>query len=280
MKKLNAEDRMLIQACLIKNNSITEIARRLKKNKSTISREISSHIEIHKGYEEHICTHSKEYFICNVCPHKYFCGYTKKYYNFEKANSEAEEVKRKSRSKSQLTKQEILSINDILLQEVRALKQSLHHVYVANPIIQKICSERTIRRGIYRGDYDVKAHELRRYVTFKHEYLKNPKCNLRNLSVIIGRTFKDYLNYTSKNKRLNVVQYDSVIGKLSDKKAILTVTFPRYEFQFGILIDKSNPRSVVAKIKKYSLISVLEWLKRFFQLILLITELSFHLLTK
>ena len=61
MKRINSDDRMLIQACLEAQTSISEIAMRLKKHKSSISREISSHIEIHEGYFEKPCIHDKEY---------------------------------------------------------------------------------------------------------------------------------------------------------------------------------------------------------------------------
>ena len=52
------------------------------------------------------------------------------------------------------------------------------------------------------------------------------------------------------NKRANIVQYDSIIGCISDKKAILTITFPKYNFQFGVLINKGSPDFVRTKIRK------------------------------
>lgn len=68
-----------------------------------------------------------------------------------------------------MTKKQIKIIDEILVSEVRELRQSLHHVYIANSILQSICSERTIRFSIYRGDLMVKAHELRKFVVYKHE---------------------------------------------------------------------------------------------------------------
>ena len=41
MGRITTEERMVIQACLTKNITLTEIARRLKRDKSTISREIA-----------------------------------------------------------------------------------------------------------------------------------------------------------------------------------------------------------------------------------------------
>jgi hypothetical protein len=45
-----------------------------------------------------------------------------------------------------------------------------------------------------------------------------------------------------KHKTENIVQYDSVIGKIFDEKALLTITFPKYNFQFARIIRKRIPR--------------------------------------
>ena len=250
MKRINFDDRMLIQACLTAAMPLSEIARRLKKHKSSISREISSHLEIHNGYFDKPCSHEKEYFVCNGCRIRNTCTHKRKFYNFENAQADSTRKRKNSRSKSHLSQSEKRLINAILIEQIRNLKQSLHHVYISNPILKKICCERTIRRGIYRGDFDVKAHELRRYVVYKHEYKVENKSELKDLTVIIGRRYVDYINYVNKHKRMNTVQYDSVIGKTSDEKAILTITFPKYAFQFGLLIQKSNPKSVTQNLKQ------------------------------
>jgi len=250
MKRLNSDDRMLIQACLTASMSISEIALRLKKNKSSISREISTHVEIHEGFTEKPCIHEKEFIVCNGCRNRNGCGHQKRYYNFVNAHSCSVSMRKLSRSKTHLSLSEKKLINEILIEQIRNLKQSLHHVYESNPALKRICCERTIRRGIYRGDFDVKAHELRKYIVYKHEYEQSNKTMLKDLTVIIGRRYVDYINYVNKHKRMNIVQYDSVIGKMSDDKAILTITFPKYSFQFGLLINKTNPNSVTRRIRE------------------------------
>ena len=106
-------------------------------------------------------------------------------------------------------------------------------------------------RLVYRGNLSIRPHELRRYVTYKHSYKKSPKeLRLRDIRVLIGRTYKDFTRKILSNKRANIVQYDSIIGCISDKKAILTITFPKYNFQFGVLINKGSPDFVRTKIRK------------------------------
>ena len=146
MKRLNIEERMLIQACLAKNISYTEIAKRLDRNKSTISREINTHLIVKNGYWEKDCCHRKEYILCNACPYRKTCQHEKRYYNFEEANKVANELRRNSRKYTHLSQKQINDIDEILMEQVRELKQSLHHVYASNPSLSKICSEKTIRR--------------------------------------------------------------------------------------------------------------------------------------
>ena len=43
-------------------------------------------------------------------------------------------------------------------------------------------------------------------------------------------------------------QCDSVEGKATDRKAILTITYPEFRFQFGFLIAKGNARSALGKL--------------------------------
>ena len=68
--------------------------------------------------------------------------------------------------------------------------------------------------------------------------------------MLLNRTYKDFLNYVDKHPDDNIVQFDSVIGKINDRQAILTITFPKYQFQFGLLIQKGSYKDVVNKIKK------------------------------
>ena len=250
MNKLIIDERMLIQACLCKGMNFSEIAKRLGRNKSTISREIAAHTTIREGYFERECSHRKEFILCNACPYRTGCPYEKRYYNFEEAEKNAKELRSSSRRFTRLNTVEIKIINSVLIEQIRRLKQSLHHAYISNPNLSTICCEKTIRRLIYNGFCEVKAHELRKYATYKRSYEKPKEFQLRDISVLIGRQYSDYLKFCSNHKRFNIVQYDSVIGKKSDEFAILTITFAKYEFQFGLLIKKSNPNDVVTKIKK------------------------------
>lgn len=127
--------------------------------------------------------------------------------------------------------------------------QSIHHIYVSDNRLQKLCSERTISRLIYRNELIAKDRQLRRYVRFKHPLPKKDKpIYIRDIKFIINRKYPYFLEYKEYHKEMNLVEYDSVIGKLSDVYAILTITLVEFSFQFGLVIYKSNPKDVIEKL--------------------------------
>lgn len=250
-KRLSFEERMIILASIYKGFSISKIASMMHRSKSTISRELSRNSITKKGSTSFKCSNIDKLIVCNKCPKKSYCSLQKKFYDCEKAETNAKIRNQVSRSIPKLPKEAIKVIDDIVSDGVK-LGQSLHHIYISNPVLQTICAERTIRRLCYDEHLSVRPHQLRRYVTYKHSYIEDSKkaLKLKDFTKVIGRTYKDYLEYSNKHKRLTVVQFDSVIGERTDKKAILTLTWKEYNFQMGILIDKSNPESVNHHLKK------------------------------
>ena len=92
----------------------------------------------------------------------------------------------------------------------------------------------------------MKAFDLPRYVRFEHrsQYAVVRENKVANIERMYQRTFTDFTRYTKAHPDLSVVQYDSVIGKIDDKQANLTITFPKERFQFGRIIKKGDPTSV------------------------------------
>lgn len=247
-KKLDIEDRMTLQGCLHAKYRVSQISKILKVNKTTVYRELKRNSRFVEG-DDHECETRKKLIVCNNCRKKAYCNIEKKYYDYKFAQTLTNNRRKETRNKPRLETNKIVEIDEIVKDGVN-LGQSLHHIYVSNPILNKICSEKTIRRLVYRGNLTIKPYQLRRYLVQKRTYSKEYETNnIRDIRIMIGRTFKGYkraIKYSSKNN----VQYDSVIGKRSDKNAILTITFPKYNFQFGLLIKKSLPFSVKSELKK------------------------------
>ena len=148
---------------------------------------------------------------------------------------------------------DLTAIDKELIHGIKERGQSLRHLYVASSLLQSLCSERTIRRYIYKGYLSVRAHELPRYVRYKHKY-DYAKKKIVNVERMLGRTHSDYLNYVKAYPDLSTWQYDSVEGKIDDRKAILTITLPSTRFQFAIWSAREAPGRLIigyANFKRY-----------------------------
>lgn len=272
-ERLSIYDRINLQAAIKKNFSLKECARLLKKNLSTIYREINNNLIIKEGRKS--CSHCqkncdkksryingccqdfipvkcKEWnkfpYTCNNCEKTHFCWHFKRYYDCIDANDRSTTNRIAPRVYRSITDEILKEMDSILIKQIKINKQSLHHAYMSNDYLQEQCSERTIRRYIYNGYFTVKAHDLPRFTAFDHKY-NYKKTKIPNIERMLGRTYADYLKYIEENPNSLIWQYDSVEGKKSDKQAILTITFPKTRFQFGILIKKGDSNAVYKKIR-------------------------------
>lgn len=252
--KLAINDRMLIQACIAKGEPAALIAERIGFSVSTVYREIRRGSKT-RSPGAGKCAKIRRIGICNFCGKRRHCSLEKRFYDYEDANKESRKKRSEARSGTRIPSERLAEL-DSLSQQIRDTG-SIHHVFVANEWVGRICCERTLRRLVYSGALSVKPHELRRYVRFKRELPKSQKARriiIRDVRALVGRTYSDFLAYTAAHKRAMITQYDSVVGKREDKKAILTITFPRFNLQIGRLITKGDPssakRAIVAVMSK------------------------------
>lgn len=272
-KRLDHYDRINLQAGIAKGYSLRKIAQLLGKSRSTIYREIIincyykdcrhtcahcslkcndlthySHGQCQKfiAYE---CVYWKSFpYTCNGCKESQFCTNRKRYYDCAEAHDSSKRRRIEPRTFKGISNDDLKEIDPIVSDGVRN-GQSIHHIYISSSILQKKCCERTIRRYIYNGYLSVKAHQLPRYTRYSHKYNYEKK-KIVNVERMLSRTFQDYLKYVEEHPNDNIFQYDSVEGKKEDKKAILTITYPEFRFQFGYLISKQNSNSVYRKLRK------------------------------
>lgn len=232
-QKLTVDDRLTLQACIVKKTKIKDIAKRLNVHISTVYRELQRNIRIK---ESPIQWYQIKFpsSLCNNCSQKNICTKERHYYDFNHTNNLTNERKVKSRSHLTISDDNLEIIDDI----------------VSNPILSTICCEETVRRLGYKGYLKVKSHQLPRYVRYSRKYApKKESIDVKNIAKYDGRTYSDFLDLTNKNSRLSIVQFDSVIDKCDDEKAILTVTLPKYRFQFGILYNKLGGTNEIIKQK-------------------------------
>ena len=274
-QRLTVDDRINLQACIAKNISQSETCKIIKKNRSTVYRELKNYSNIRDGI--HSCHHcqKKDFceengvvtanmpknqpcfvpifchflckypFVCNNCENKKKCNREKRFYDCINAENRSLKNRIGTRKNKRISKDNIEILNSIISPLVFK-GQSLHHIYETNEKLKKICCERTIRRLLYDRYFDAKPFDLIRYSRFRHTspYLVHDDRSVKNIERLYKRTFTDLKKYLHNHKDARVVQFDSVIGKRDDKYAILTITFPKEKFQFGLKILKSDPDSV------------------------------------
>lgn len=276
--RLTVDDRINLQACIAKNLSWKETSKILRKNRSTVYRELKQYSSIRDG--KHSCEHCKnrDYclksgivpssgldfacfepvicfrlnhfpFVCNNCESKKKCRREKRYYDCINAENRSLKNRVGTRKRKRLSKEDIDLINNIVSPLIFK-GQSIHHIYETNQALKPTCSERTIRRLIYDRHLEAKAHDLARYSRFRHKkkHLVHDDRQLKNIERLFKRTYTDLQRYLKKYPDTRVVQFDSVVGKREDKYAILTVAFPKERFQFGIKILKSDSDSVYSNL--------------------------------
>ena len=269
-KRIDLSDRIAIQASIEKGYSLAETALRIKKSPSSVYREITNNSYCKSARKT--CSHcaktcvikpkfilgecpefvpsfcgklSNFPYVCNTCEKKNFCRDEKRYYNCEKANERAEKLKSYTRQKKKFnpTDRIIKEIDNVLKDRI-SKRQGLYHIWASTQIIHENMSERTLRRYIYAGFFEIKVHNLPNYVKLSHKKKEyNPRKKLDTIR-LEHRTYKYYLEEINKSGRDCEFQYDSVIGIKSDTQSILTITHAQTNFQFGYLIEKGKTESV------------------------------------
>jgi len=245
-KQLDAADRMTLQGCLEMKQPIRQIALRLGFDPATVYRELTRNSRKVPG-NNNPCLCRDRFIVCNMCPIKGHCPREKLYYDFAYAVDVSDRRRKLCRSSPKLA-QNLIALVDAEVSAGVVLGQSLHHIYASSKTLKSICSEATVRRLCYRGSLSVRPSQLRKYVVYRRQATSDERFHVKSIKALVGRTYKDYKRAVASHKKANVVQYDSVIGKLDDKRAILTITFPKYGFQFGRLIEKGSSSSANAAV--------------------------------
>jgi len=287
---ITLDDRVNIQAAIAKNLSLAQTSIILSKSRSTIFREIVNNCTYKNGeklcktclhsneckyrmfYNKNFICNKFEYlscnkwktfpYTCNGCSKYGQCLNTKRVYDCKKAHDKALFNLSYSRTSCKLLNDSFEKLDETVSQLIKN-GQSLWMIWNNNEWIKRICSLSTLKRAIYKGLFKAKAFELPCYTRYKkvnysekYQYarLKNEK--IKHIDRLFGRTYSDFRKFVNANPKKLIWEYDSVEGKKYDKQDILTITLAKYRFQFGILIKKHNPVSVL---------DVMNWLKSIFK---------------
>ena len=308
MAHLTESHRIKIEHYLNENYSYRKIAELLNVNVSTISREVKRNIRtysisnhmvivecIHKDNCERLKGSSKSKMcsincpdyelrkcdrfstknakpVCNSCPNNAKCKLARKKYIANVANNKYE-LRIILRPKIRITQEQFDFINK-LFSEKMTKGQSISVIY-QNHKDEIIVSENTVRNYLKRGLLKSNQLDMIRPRFTANKSVKRRV--IKNVDLLNGRTYEDYINYT-KEKDILIVQLDTVVGKLVDNKKILTIHWPSFHFQIGILLEKLSPAFVNNALMELKNKLGLETYKILFQVILTDNGIEFSLL--
>lgn len=208
---------------------------------------------------------NKKTSVCNGCPALQRCQRDKIIYRAEEANATYEEELVNSR-KGQKLNIDFISLEKLLYDRVVTQGHSLEFFLKHNPEFK--VSESTLRRWIKKGIFKTVTHALlRNTIKFsaKPEYVR-PKPKDKN--ILAGRTYQDYQNFINENESVFVVQVDTVFGKRSDRKRLLTIHMPQINFMFGLLIENLSALRVKEAISRIRDFLGYELSKHYFSVLL------------
>ena len=308
MAHLTESHRIKIEHYLNENYSYRKIAELLNVNVSTISREVKRNIRtysisnhmvivecIHKDNCERLKGSSKSKMcsincpdyelrkcdrfstknakpVCNSCPNNAKCKLARKKYIANVANNKYE-LRIILRPKIRITQEQFDFINK-LFSEKMTKGQSISVIY-QNHKDEIMISENTVRNYLKRGLLKSNQLDMIRPRFTANKSVKRRV--IKNVNLLNGRTYEDYINYT-KEKDILIVQLDTVVGKLVDNKKILTIHWPSFHFQIGILLEKLSPAFVNNALMELKNKLGLETYKILFQVILTDNGIEFSLL--
>lgn len=308
MAHLTESHRIKIEHYLNENYSYRKIAELLNVNVSTISREVKRNIRtysisnhmvvvecIHKDNCERLKRSSKSKMcsincpdyelrkcdrfstknakhVCNSCPNNAKCKLARKKYIANVANNKYE-LRIILRPKIRITQEQFDFINK-LFSEKMTKGQSISVIY-QNHKDEIMISENTVRNYLKRGLLKSNQLDMIRPRFTANKSVKRRV--IKNVNLLNGRTYEDYINYT-KEKDILIVQLDTVVGKLVDNKKILTIHWPSFHFQIGILLEKLSPSFVNNALMELKNKLGLETYKILFQVILTDNGIEFSLL--
>lgn len=281
-KHLTLEEKGFIEEKLKENWNFTEIGKEINKHRTTISKEILNHrfkkeyVQYNTTFANCVCTDICEDagpkickrtcvnfeekkcslldsapYVCNGCPKKSHCRFSKYYYRAKDANKEYNDFKSESRIGIRLSQEEIFKINNVITPLIRDQHQSINHVFINNPDLLYF-SKPTFYSYVNLNLFSFRNIDLARKVKYKPRK-DNEKRRTRTESVIrIGRTYNDFVDYLSMNPNASVVEMDTVEG-VKGGKVFLTLLFRNSNFMLIFLMESktiSEVEKVFINIKK------------------------------
>ena len=251
---LSYEDRKNIEDGLNDNKSINQIAKEIHRCHSSILREVDRNKVYSKpsgfnnfyqnNYDRDLsCERLKHSpYVCNGCKSRSGCRKERFTYYARKADDSYKETKSEARKGINLTPEEIYKINNVLTPLIKK-GQTINHLYINHPDILDF-SKPSFYNYVNNGVFEFGPLDFPRIVKYKKRK-KNPNRRTRKeREILINRKYSDFLDYTSKNPYLNIVEMDTVEGLKTEEDCFLTLFWRKSNFMLIFKLESQTTDEV------------------------------------
>lgn len=255
-KHLTTRDRVILQYQIEFNPqaSLHSLSIDLNVCESTIYREIkrnahslgSKKAKFHRGTSLP-CSKLKSFpYVCNACHHHKRCSREIFIYDAYIADQTSQQLVKESRSYPRISLTQLHDLDQAISERVMN-HQSLYHILLSDPTIP--VSESTLRRYIDKQYLRCRNIDLPRTIRFPHPQTSTRVARKRiNIEALVHRTYQDFKDFLQSSPKVTL-QIDTVIGKKTDTKCLLTCFEPLSKFQWGYIVPK-NAHSINRVLKR------------------------------
>ena len=238
-KHLSFEDRCVIEEFLNHNYNFSQISIRLNKNRTCISKEVLKHRFLRGTASNNrpCCFESKPPYVCNGCDKITSCKKQKYSYSAHIAYNEYKQTLISQRENLNITKEQIVSINEIIAPLMIYKNHSVNQVYISHSDLLPF-SKPTFYKYIDLGILNVKNIDLQRKVKWKLKKEYDYHMDKVDTSIKVNRFYTDFKDYIEHNPNASIVEMDTVIGTQGGKggKCFLTLLFRQFNFMLIYLL--------------------------------------------
>ena len=277
---LSRENRDVIEHLINTNYNFTYIGNAINVDRTTISKEIRNNRYIKSNFYSSFDSKAiknvvnkcpflqKPPYVCNTCKQKNKCQKHHIYYNAKVAQENYEKKLSESRQGVNITPEHIDEIERIIVPLIKYKKQSINQVYINHSDILDF-SKVTFYNYIDNGILSLSNIDLPKKVKYKKRKSSNINTIYKRDTLILkNRTHEDYIVMIAKHPKYSKVQLDTVIGKSTDKKCLLTMYIVETHYMLIFLLDKKTAENVTNIFKDIKEGLGIEEYKNIFRIIL------------
>ena len=275
---LSYEDRKNIEDGLNENKSINQIAKDLNRNHSTILREVDrnrkysepsswNNYKINHPNIDLSCERLKHSpYVCNGCKSRSGCRKIRWTYYAREAQRDYEDLIKSCRQGINLNLEEIHNINKVITPLVKK-GQTTNHLYINHPDILDF-SKSSFYRYINDGVFEFGPLDFPRIVKYKKRKNSSKRRTRKEREILINRKYIDFIEYTSNNPDLNIVEMDTVEGLQTEPDCFLTLLWRKSKFMLIFKLESQTTEEVTRVFEILQTLIPLDVYRNLFQIIL------------